>query len=104
MGARAGDFKLDTSGGPLTYVMYVILIAIALYSIYKIYLYIQERKKWGWFTTLCKSKRLSAKETTYLRQIVLRNKISSTDDLYGSMYQLNLPTPIKKKLLFEGER
>ena len=46
---------------------------------------------------------MSQKEVIYLRNIVVRKKISTVDDLFGSIYSLNLPSPIKRKLLWDDE-
>jgi len=100
MGANVKNFQIGSSSGPMGTIVLIILGIIAIYILYKVFLYYQDRKRWEWFMSLCKEKRLSAKETTYLRQLVMRKKIKSTDDLLGSIYSLNLPTPIKKKLLF----
>lgn len=84
--------------------MLVFLIFIGLIGIiilYKTFKYYQERRKWSWFIKLAKEKRLTPKETTYLKHIVVRNKIHSTDEFFGSLFSLNLPSPIKRKMLFE---
>lgn len=100
MGQNIQNFQIGGSSGPIGTVMLIIFAIIAVFILYKLFIYWQERKKWEWFISLCKEKRLNPKEVTYLRQLVMRKKISSTDDLFSSIYSLNLPTPIKKKLLF----
>ncbi|MFC1556844.1 hypothetical protein ACFL5L_02540 [candidate division KSB1 bacterium] len=101
MGANFKSFEVGTSSGPLNVVFLILLSALAIFIGYKLILYYKERRKWSWFISLCKEKRLGPKEMTYLKQMVVRKKITSIDDLFGSLYQLNLPTPIKRKLLFD---
>ncbi len=103
MGSNFQDYSFGSSDDPLAVFMLIILGIIGVYICYKIYLYYQDRRKWSWFLQLCKEKKMNQKEVAYLKNIVLRKKIASSDDLYGSIFQLNLPSPIKRKLLWEDE-
>jgi len=81
--------------------MIIILIIVGIIVLYKLFTYVNDRRKWHWFLQLCKEKNMSPKEVLYLKSIVTRKKISNVDELFGAIYSLNLPTPIKKKLLWE---
>ena len=105
MGGNFRDFQIGGGSGSLfiDIFVYLILAAVAIFVAYKSYLYYTDSKKWAWFTQLCKEKKMSQKEVIYLRNIVIRKKISTVDDLFGSIYSLNLPSPIKRKLLWDDE-
>jgi len=105
VGGNFKDFSIGGSSGSLFISVFVgvISVAIVVYIAYKSYLYYADSKKWSWFTQLCKEKRMNTKETAYLKNIVTRKKISTVDDLFGSIYSLNLPSPIKRKLLWDDE-
>lgn len=105
MGGNFKDFSIGGSSGSLFISVFVGIICVAIvgYVAYKSYMYYADSKKWSWFTQLCKGKRMNTKETEYLKNVVVRKKISSVDDLFGSIYSLNLPSPIKRKLLWDDE-
>ena len=101
MGQDFSNFSFGNASDPLMIVILVIFAALAIYIGYKSVLYYLERRKWMWFIQLCKERRMSPKEVAYLKNIIVRRKITSVDDLFGSIYSLNLPTPIKRKLLWD---
>lgn len=105
MGGNFKDFAFADSSGSMFITVFIstILVAVFGYIAYKSYVHYIDSRKWSWFTQLCKEKRMSIKETTYLKNVVIRKKILTVDDLFGSIYSLNLPTPIKRKLLWEDE-
>ena len=87
MGSNFQDYSFGSSDDPLAVFMLIILGIIGVYICYKIYLYYQDRRKWSWFLQLCIEKKMNQKEVAYLKNIVLRKKIASSDDLYGSIFQ-----------------
>ncbi|MCP4725561.1 MAG: hypothetical protein GY863_11015 [bacterium] len=99
MGANFKSFEVGTASGVLVWIMYIIMAAIAGFIIYKIILYYQEQRKWAWLTEMCKEKKLSQREQIYLKNLAVKKNFTSEDDIYGSLFSLNLPTPIKRKLL-----
>jgi len=104
VGANFKDFQIGKAGsvgGIVGILVLLIFTVIAFFVLYKIYHYYLERRKWQWFLQLCKEKHMSPKEVLYLKSIVARRNITTVDELYGSIYSMNLPTPIKKKLLWE---
>jgi len=103
VGGQLGNFEIGGSSGSLFISIFVGLIvgAIVLYIGYKSYIFYTESKKWAWYTQLCKEKKMGQKEIAYLKNVVIRKKITSVDDLFGSIYSLNLPSPIKRKLLWD---
>lgn len=105
MGGQLGNFEIGGSSGSLFISIFVSVIvgSLVLYIGYKAYIYYIDSKKWAWFTQLCKEKKMSQKEVAYLKNVVIRKKVTNVDDLYGSIYSLNLPSPIKRKLLWDDE-
>ncbi len=99
MGANFKNFEVGTASGVLVYIFYVILAAIVGFILYKVFLFYQEQRKWAWLTDMCKEKKLSQKEQAYLKNLAVKKNFTSEDDIYGSLFSLNLPTPIKRKLL-----
>ena len=103
MGANFKDFGYADSSDPLAIFMYIVFGLLAIFIGYKTFLYYREQRQWSWYTQMCKEKRMSVKEVAFLKNIVVRKKITSVDDLYGSIFSLNLPSPIKRKLLWDDE-
>ena len=103
MGSNFQNYAFASSDDPLGVFMLIILGLVAVYIGYKTFLYYMDRRKWSWFLQLCKEKKMNQKEASYLKNVVMRKKIVSSDELYGSIYSLNLPSPIKRKLLWDDE-
>ena len=103
MGSNFKDYAFAESSGSTVINVFVglLIAAVLIFVAYKLVLVYSDRRKWGWFTQLCKEKGMRSKETEFLKTIVVKKKITSVDDLFGSIYSLNLPTPIKKKLLWD---
>ncbi|MFC1564040.1 hypothetical protein ACFL6G_03835 [candidate division KSB1 bacterium] len=99
MGANFKSFEVGTASGVIVYIFYAIFAAIAGFIIYKVILYYREQKKWAWLTQMCKEKEMSQKEQEYLKNLAIKKNFTNEDDIYGSLFSLNLPTPIKRKLL-----
>ncbi|MFC1513623.1 hypothetical protein ACFL5P_01310 [candidate division KSB1 bacterium] len=99
MGANFKNFQTGGASGVLSTIFFILFIAFVGWICYKVILYYMERKRWTWFIQLCKEKNMTPKEVSYLKNIAIRKKFESSDDVFGAIYSLNLPTPIKRKLL-----
>ena len=103
MGGYPTDFSWAGKNDPLLFALVIIVAFITVYIIYKLYLYLMDRRKWGWYFQLCKEKQLIPREVAYLKSIVVKKKFADESDLFQSIYSLNLPTPIRKKLLSDNQ-
>lgn len=103
MGGYPTDFSWAGKDDPLSFVLVIIAVLILVYICYKSYLYFMERRKWTWYMQLCKEKRLTPGEVTFLKTIVVKKQFTDAKDLLKSIYSLNLPTPIRKKLMVDEQ-
>jgi len=103
MGGYPTDFSWAGKDDPLLFALVIIVALIVVYIGYKSFLYFMDRRKWAWYIQLCKEKRLTPREVTYLKTIVVKKQFKDEKDLLQSIYLLNLPTPIRKKLLIDEQ-
>ncbi len=99
MGANFKNFEVGNSGGVLGIVLLIIFIGILGLIAYKVFLAYKEKQRWAWLTQLGKDRKLSQKELIFLKNVAMKKQFKSEEDIYGSIFSLNLPSPIKRKLL-----
>jgi len=96
------DFKNFSTGEVSTAgLIFIIIIFAGIFGFigYHLYLYLAEKRKWAWLTDLAAEKKLTQNELKYLKNVSVKNDLQSADDVYGAAFSLNLPTPLKRKLL-----
>ncbi len=77
MGSNFKNYAFASSDDLLGVFMLIILGLIAVYIGYKAFLYYMDRRKWSWFLQLCKEKKMNQKEVSYLKNVVMRKKLSA---------------------------
>jgi hypothetical protein len=99
MGAKLKNFEIP-GASDTTIIAFLILITVfALFISYKIISHYIERRKLKWLFGVCKERKMTPKEVSYLERIVTKKNIKNSEELFNSVYSLNLPSPIKRKLM-----
>lgn len=99
MGANLRDVQVGGASTVTLWVVGIFFVAIICFVLYKYYLFLQEQKKWDWLTKMCKEKKMSDRETEYMKKLCTKNNFKSEDDIYDSLFKLSIPTPLKRKLM-----